>query len=381
MIATPGMNIMVSHRLSARKARANAHMWAVVVVIGILVVVGVVLGVVFGLSGSASTSSSSSSTSSTSSSSGSSGGGSSSSESTPEEEEEESEYTMTVSDVSGSPVSGVTVEAGGSTLGTTNSSGVLTFSTAASTATITKTNWKEQDVDLSSSDLEVEMQSWSPFSPWATLASARSGDTVTITYSFVPAGAVLMHGTSVDFQDPDETLDHTAALVEARNAVSALIGLLEEAFPCVTFEATEIAEPTGVDVLNSGDVTEGDIGTNVGEIRIGIVPENGFSEGVLGFAYSPTLGTHVASDIFLNADVDWRLDNDVMDGMTDGGHSAKFVVLHELLHAIGLGHDGSVSSVMYPSVSTSRSLGSYDTPEDRVFERVALQQTYPDVCG
>ena len=43
------------------------------------------------------------------------------------------------------------------------------------------------------------------------------------------------------------------------------------------------------------------------------------------------------------------------------GSSIRAVILHEILHALGLNHVGSTSEIMYPSLTTLDRMGPGDT--------------------
>jgi hypothetical protein len=101
-------------------------------------------------------------------------------------------------------------------------------------------------------------------------------------------------------------------------------------------------------------------GGHVGDIRIGAFP---FVFGVLGGTFRPGTelmslglaegqGGTVGGDVHMNNAVFWA--DDATDLFSDPDVDFYSIMLHELGHALGIGHSAVTSAVMYPSYSGAR---------------------------
>jgi len=121
---------------------------------------------------------------------------------------------------------------------------------------------------------------------------------------------------------------------------------------------SSVANITAVMVADGG-ANGGDLesaGAHLGDIRIGAI--RGFNAGVLAHAYQPGTqamygaGGTIAGDVHMNTAYSWVDDANE----SNGGQVFDFqtVMLHEIGHALGLGHSGVVGSVMEPVYAGAR---------------------------
>lgn len=244
---------------------------------------------------------------------------------------------------------------------------------------------------------EVVMEGWSALAPLTTISDAINGlvagpMTATITYSFVGGGMEVEPGrmTSQGVVPAYHTVDLTATSsyafgnsatgltalqfrAETEGALGQLKALLEGVFrpPLTQHPLTVNFERRTEDFTGySGSVpvaskfglhshytlAEADA-HSIGTIRVAAAPIP-WSTTVLAYAWAPDAAPHAKhSDMLGNTAVDWRRDEDVI-GSDDsgGGFSVKAIMLHELLHAIGVGHHALPQSLMYPNASRATSL-------------------------
>lgn len=219
----------------------------------------------------------------------------------------------------------------------------------------------------------VKLEGWSTIIAHPELRNAVStarttaqDQSVTITYSFANEGTSIESGgttTSVTLKDysTNPTLTNEQFVNQIEDGLDQIKDLFETlfrreaGFPAnvtVTFQkTTETASAPGM----MDSYTVGDEGT--GALRFFMYDFGGDSM-TLAQAYAPhDLGAY-ASDVMFNSKIDWRPDTDVEDQGTDGGFSVLYITVHEVLHALGVGHHASSGALMYPVASRQRSLAT-----------------------
>lgn len=237
----------------------------------------------------------------------------------------------------------------------------------------------------------VRMEGWSLLeSPWLQVYNAvhrldEGPQTVRLTYSFMPSGIYVGDGGQSivvkEHWNEDATLDEATFKSEVRRSLTFWSELMNRAFSVaegyandltVIFEETHETAP----VHTMSSYVVGDHGT--GDFRIGMYFQ-GSSDAVLAYAYGPdTSGSmNWAGDMFFNAHVDWRLDDDVEDGNGDGGFSIYYTAVHEFGHALGIGHNASMGSIMYPMAGETYSIHNVvERNPGYIHELKALQGIY-----
>lgn len=251
----------------------------------------------------------------------------------------------------------------------------------------------------------VVLEGWSAFKPLPAIADAVAGlktgpQTATVTYSYVPANTVIKGSlltTSLEEQFTNG-MEGPEFIAEIQTGFAQLKGLLES-----VFRPPYAANPLTVNFVSASgvgvDATEIDGGPalnvdysetfaatyNVGTIRIAMGAMSSSDSKVLAYAFTPDQAPYAwHSDILFNKIFDWRPDADVEDATDNegsaGGFSVAAVFLHELMHAIGVGHHAKQSSLMFPQAGLTTSLHtlySDGTAASSATERAAVRGLFP----
>ena len=155
-----------------------------------------------------------------------------------------------------------------------------------------------------------------------------------ITYSFMPDGTSL-GGVPSNLQ---ATLNAHFATASWQAQISDAAAVWEKVANVNLSLVTDNGSPLGVSGNQQDD-------PRFGDIRIG---GYAMSSSILAFAYlpPPANGGTDAGDIFFNTAQPWQINGTTYDLMT--------VAIHELGHALGMGHSTDTSAAMYPAYITSK---------------------------
>ena len=263
----------------------------------------------------------------------------------------------------------------------------------------------------------ITLPGWSSLTPWFSIAEAVDHvlaaepvapgatpptQTVKLYFSFIPAGVVVASAggqRAVAFTD---YVDHSITPAQFSSQIQRAFGqwkaLFEDIFSVdngynanleIVFEKsveTGTPPPLFADYqarsFNSGSAATSYAG--IGDFRLGMFafPSDSL---VLAYAYSPAnQPLNLAGDVLFNAHVDWRLDDDAEDSgavnvASDGGFSVLYVAVHEIGHALGIGHNVSRASAMAPVAGKSRTYAGLFGPAgllDSSYERAAVLAIY-----
>ncbi len=279
----------------------------------------------------------------------------------------------------GSPIADASVTVGG-TSGSTNSNGefVGTASTGSQTLTVTaRTGGSDPStyrtyqatLDVKSDDenqattTEVVLEGYSELAPWGSIKDAidklGSGpQSVTVTWSVVPAGVIVSESGNVSVQvkdyNPDGSVSHTQFVAEITEAFAQWKAAFESIYPTLTLNFIQTHETDPAPLLGTYVPRAG----GMGDIRITMF-SFGSESNVLAYTYGPQLEPfNEAGDIVFNSAVDWRLDSDVTDAGSGRGTSVLYIAAHEIGHALGCGHNACADSVLAPTAGVHRSLAT-----------------------
>lgn len=303
-----------------------------------------------------------------------------------EEEEPQVEHTVsiTVVDGDGLAVPGAVVDVGGGKRSTVSSTGTARFGllpgryVAATTASDTHNAPLEPHAfgptsvaftvpdDLS---VSVPMIDYTFFESGGRRLrhseirrGVRENRPVSVTFSFIPPGAPYTVGNSsyftsmYDHQDGTHSSGHVTALAmqdEIRSSLRQISDLFQATFastsPSFRLNWTEIVEPRSPPVALTASHVEGQVGL----FRFGMGPV-GSNGQTLAYAFVPGDGRGEGEwcDTVLNNRVDFRKDVHTVT-QDNGSYSIMWIVLHEVLHALGLGHSASGNSLMAPVAGRS----------------------------
>jgi hypothetical protein len=149
-----------------------------------------------------------------------------------------------------------------------------------------------------------------------------------ITYSFMPDGTSIGGIPSNLFH----TLNAVAPTATWEQAFEKAAAVWQQVTGINMVHVSDDGSPVG----GSGD-QQGD--PRYGDIRIGAYPQQ---TGQLGLAFlpPPVNGGPDAGDLFINSNVQWHINNN---------YDLETVALHEIGHALGMGHSQTAAAEMYAS--------------------------------
>lgn len=217
---------------------------------------------------------------------------------------------------------------------------------------------------------------------------------VRITYSRVAAGKALplvsVGGSPAtqDFRTAWRGISAATAMAEIARAMATVAGFLQAVFPgaaSVVLEdvGEEDAEAPPLDA-NGYDLHDATGRPRIGDIRIGVAPLSGSMARTLAFAYNPNPTLPAAeqgglgSDIIVNSRIAWSAD--ALSQQRPGTFSLALVMVHEVLHAIGLGHHPSLRAIMgvatMPGTSLTTRYPSGLTPAEAPAAAAGLRLLY-----
>jgi hypothetical protein len=155
-----------------------------------------------------------------------------------------------------------------------------------------------------------------------------------ITYSFVPDGTSI-GGVPSNLQ---QTLNASFATADWKAQFAKAASAWQKVANVNFTLKTDSGDPLGV----SGNMQND---SRFGDIRIGGYPMSG---SILAFAYlpPPANGGTSAGDIFFNTNIAWQINGTTYDLMT--------VAIHELGHALGMGHSAINTAAMWPSYTSAK---------------------------
>jgi hypothetical protein len=154
-----------------------------------------------------------------------------------------------------------------------------------------------------------------------------------ITYSFMPDGTNVGGSPSTLFK----TMNAYASTTAWEQAIEKAAAVWQQVANINLAQVPDNGEPDGAAGDQQGD-------PNVGDLRIGAVPEQ---NGALGLAFypPPVNGGTDAGDILFNSSVAWG----------SKGYDLETVALHEFGHALGMGGSQTQAAVMYEYYSGAKS--------------------------
>ncbi|HMF37506.1 MAG TPA: matrixin family metalloprotease [Isosphaeraceae bacterium] len=155
-----------------------------------------------------------------------------------------------------------------------------------------------------------------------------------ITYSFMPDGTSL-GGVPSNLQ---ATLNAHFATANWQAQIADAAAVWEKVANVNFSQVSDNGSPLGVSGNQQDD-------PRFGDIRIG---GYAMSSSILAFAYLPPKanGGTDAGDIFFNTAQSWQINGTTYDLMT--------VAIHELGHALGMGHSTDTAAAMYPAYITTK---------------------------